>query len=132
MQYNKHLFIKYFLLFAFVLVLITIAGEVSPRIGRVIECFGDLIKALGLFFGVAWIFWFTKLKQDKKTAITTLKTAAISFADIVIGILALIQFHNVIISPNNSDFWMITAFDYAMFLFYIYQHCQLYGKSGND
>ena len=133
MQYNKYLFIRYFLLFAFVLVLITIAGEVFPPVGRTIECFGDLIKSLGLFFGVAWIVWFGKLKPVNRTILTALKTAAISFSDIMIGILALIQFHNIIASPNSSDFWMITAFDYSMFLFYIYQYCRLSrGKPGND
>jgi len=131
MQYDKKLFIKYFLIFTAGLLLVTIAGGVFPSAGRVVEAVGDLIKGCGIFFGIAWIASFKKLKQ--KTKITTLKTAAISFADIVIGILALIQFHNVIFTPNSSDFWMITAFDYAVFLTYIYQYCQLSGgKPGND
>lgn len=128
MQYNKLLFIKYFLIFAIGLTLITVAGKIFPSAGRVFEAIGDLMKACGLFFGLAWIVWFKQLEQYEKTAITALKTSAISFADIAIGVLALIQFHNVIISPNNSDFWMITAFDYSMFLFYIYQYCQLSGR----
>jgi hypothetical protein len=133
MQYNKRLFIKYFLLFAIGLISITIAGKVFPAAGRVFEAIGDLMKASGLFFGLAWIVWFKQLEQDKKNAITALKTSAISFADIAIGVLALIQFNNIIALPNSSDFWMITAFDYSMFLFYIYQYCQLSNrKLGND
>jgi len=133
MQYNKRLFIKYFLLFAIGLISITVAGKIFPSAGRVFEAIGDLIKSCGLFFCIAWIIWFKKLKQDKKTAITTLKTAAVSFADIVIGILALSQFHDVIISPDSAEFWRVTAFDYSMFLFYISQYCQLSrGKLGND
>jgi len=133
MQYNKRLFIKYFLLFAIGLISITIAGKVFPAAGRVLEAIGDLIKSCGLFFGIAWIIWFRKLKQDKKTAITTLTTAAISFADIVIGVLALSQLHDVIISPDSAEFWRVTAFDYSMFLFYISQYCRLSNrKLGND
>jgi len=132
MKHDKRLFIKYFLLFAIGLTLITVAGEIFPFAGRIFEGVGDLIKACGLFFGLAWIFWFIKLKPGKRTVITTLKTASISFADIAIGILALIQLYNVIAFPVNADFWMITAFDYSMLLLYIYQYCQLYGKSGND
>jgi hypothetical protein len=132
MKYNKKLFIEYFLLFATVLILLTIAGEVFPVAGRIIEAIGNLIKACGIFFGLAWISWFKNLKQDKKTVITALKIAAFSFSDIVIGILALIQFYSIILANNTSNFLMVTAFDYAMFLSYIYQHCELSKRNGGN
>jgi len=121
-------FIKYFLLFTVILILITIAGKIFPSAGRIFEAVGDLIKASGFFFGIAWISWFFNLRSEKMTAITALETSAISFADIAIGVLALIQFHNTIASQNSADFWMVTAFDYSMFLFYIYQYCRLTRK----
>ena len=124
---NKYSFVKYFLLFALILTLITVSGTFSHTAGKIIEAIGDLIKSCGLIYGVIWLVKYIK-NSYKNTVLTTLKTAAISFADFVVGILAIIQFYHAIINPLTCDYLMITAFDYALLLFYMHQHCELFGK----